>query len=104
MALPFPRILVNLAGIGISQLVAPVDGKTVNVVRFFFNFGGNQTIDLQDSNGATLIGRPFTFSAGGGWTLDYIFNPWFVLPSGLGVQLVTTTTATVAGIFDYTQM
>lgn len=104
----FIRAQVHTTVAGTTVVVPPTSGKSVWIARLFRNPAGNGTVDYQDTSGASLVGGPLAIGTNEPtqW-LDCAKEtfdrqcPLFVTGVGLGFQIVTTSTLTIAGFVDY---
>jgi len=98
---PFTRATINITSATTTTIVSLTAAQTVKVYRMFLNFDAAQTVDIQDTDGTSLVGGALSFGANTGvvWGLEGELH--FVTASGKGLQFVTTTTGKVRGYIDY---
>ena len=106
------RVTVNLNAAGTTVLVPAIAGQSVKVVRYLLDPGGsgNASVDLQNTDGTTLVGGPLSLNTGNTFTYNYgssaeaLANPIFQTKPGMGLQIVLTgASATMTGVIDYQQ-
>jgi hypothetical protein len=92
---------INFSASGNTTLVPGVSGQTVRVFRLMFNVGGSTTIEISD--GSTTFCGPLTFTATGGFILDFSGEPWFVSGISNGFVFNSSASVQVGGTVWYTQ-
>ncbi len=92
---------INFSGSGPNPLIAGVSGKIIRVYRMLSVVASQTNLTFQD--GSTSLSGPIPCWQGGGISLDYSGEPWYVSSAGNALNLNSTNAVAVAGTIWYIQ-
>lgn len=96
------RTAINAASSGDNTLIAAVVGQTIRVHKLFFIASGTVNIKFKDGAGSDLT-PAMPLYAGGGVTLDFDGDPWFVTTAGNAFVLYLSAAVQISGRIYYSQ-
>ena len=96
------RTAINAASSSDNTLIAAVAGQTIRVHKLFFVASGAVNIKFKDG-ASTDLTPAMPIYAGGGFTLDFDGDPWFVTTAGNAFVLNLSAAVQISGRIYYSQ-
>lgn len=93
--------VINSSAGGLIALCAGSSGKTVKLHRIWLVVGGPTNLTFQD--GSTPLSGPAPILQGGGITLDFSGDPWYVSSTGAALNLNSSAAVQISGTAYYVQ-
>lgn len=97
------RVAINAASSGDNTLVAATAGQTIRVHKLFLIASGTVNIKFRDGTAGTDFHPAIPLYAGGGVTLDFDGDPWFVTTAGNALALNLSAAVQVSGVLYYSK-
>lgn len=97
------RTAINAASSGDNTLIAAVTGQTIRVHKLFLIASGAVNIKFKDGAGGTDFHPAIPLYAGGGMTLDFDGDPWFLTTAGNAFVLNLSAAVQISGRIYYSQ-
>ena len=93
--------VINFSGSGTNQIIAGVVGKIIRVYRLFLVSGGLTNLTFEDNT--TPLSGAIPLLMGGGITLDYSGEPWYVCAQADAFNINSSSAVAVGGTIYYVQ-
>ncbi len=95
------QVAINFSSSGQNSIVAAQSGKVIRIYRIWSTVAEQTNIEFQD--GSVALSGPAPCNQGGGITLDYTGDPWYVGTAGNVFNLNSSNAVQVGGTVYYVQ-